>query len=482
MKRATGIELGDDAVTCVRLVRRGRRVRVDSFLHVPFTESGGEREALARVVEEQGLTGKKVALSLPASAVYLRNVDSPMRAERAIRSTIKSQVEALVPVDIDETVVDFTRLTASCPREQGAHVLVVVARKEVLRKNIELVTSAGVRPARAGVNITDCFAMTNVLPPADGPALLLDLGARTCNAIAFGPAGLAHARACRVGADSAGTPDAYTAKIAREVDRMLKSAALGQPDRVLVTGVGATSAGVMPALNGRFLCPVSALDLSAVFMPGANEETAFQLNRLGAAAFGAAHALLCRSDVAPDLLRDEFGEPGFTVKARRPAALCAVTVLLACLAGNVFLFHSSRAARRRVAAAQAGLDDLWRGLYPDEPLPADVAERVRVDRRRLAVQDRESLLPGRQSALDLLLSVVKRMPREKIAEVARVNISQGNIQMDVRATSFSAAQEIAQAVNADPAFSANAKDLKPVGDNTFAFRLSITIQGEPADE
>ncbi|MEW6358161.1 MAG: pilus assembly protein PilM [Planctomycetota bacterium] len=482
MRRAFGIEIGDDAVTCVQLVRRGRGVRVASFCSVPIEEECGEREALAKVAAEQGLTGKKIALSLPASRVYLRSLASPMKGERAIRSTIKSQVEALVPVDMDAAVADFARLSASPSKGPGIPLLAIMARKDMLREKTELLKSLGVRPARVGVNITDSVAMAKALPMGDGRTLLLDLGAKTCNAVVLEEGGLAQARTLRVAAGEAGPPDSYGGKIVGEMERMLKGAGIGQPDRVIVSGGASLGVGVMLALEGLFPFPVSALDLASTFMPGSDEDTALRLNRLGAAAFGAAYALLMRLDGAPDLLQEEFAGPRFAVKARRPVVLCAVAALLACLVGNAYFFHSARAAQQRLKTAQTGLDNLWRKLYPNEAPPADIAGRIRIDRRRLAIQDRESLLPARESALDLLLAVVKRMPREKIVEVARVNVSQEEIQMDVRAASFSAAQEIAQAVGADPQFSASVKDLKPVGDNTFAFQLSIAIRGEAAHD
>ena len=78
--------------------------------HAAYREGGSEADLaadLARFLEEEGLEAESVVTSLPSFAAEMREVPAALHNPKKLARIIKYQVEEMVSLPIEGTVVDF---------------------------------------------------------------------------------------------------------------------------------------------------------------------------------------------------------------------------------------------------------------------------------------------------------------------------------------------------------------------------------------
>ena len=210
-----------------------------------------------------------LAVAIDGDQAFIHRISIPATAQKRLEEVLPFEVEANVPVDIDELVFDYRSL-----RRRGSSDPVVVmtaaARIDTVRARIELIkTAVGRQPDRVGCGPLVLANLVSVISPlrGAGPFALVDLGAERTEVTV-----LAHGEAVFVRTLSqgvAGLPATADA-LASELRQTFLSAAVavgGDLQAAYLVGGGAAASGAAEYLAyevGVPITPLPALELEGV--------------------------------------------------------------------------------------------------------------------------------------------------------------------------------------------------------------------------
>src|SRR6266702_5678986 len=144
-QRAVGLDVGTSAVRAVELVLGREQVTLTRFGQValpPGAVRGAEivdapavAAAIRRLWREAGFRSRTVIAGVGNQRVVVRQADLPAMSDEDLRSALQFQAQDLIPIPIEEAVVDFQVLERYAGSEQEAlmRVLLVAAQRDMVR-------------------------------------------------------------------------------------------------------------------------------------------------------------------------------------------------------------------------------------------------------------------------------------------------------------------------------------------------------------
>lgn len=261
-----GIDIGATAVKVAVIRTAYRKVQLTALATVELSQAPSVEEAVAaasRAVLGEKATVDGVGASVDGTRATVRVVGLPASAAKQVPEVLPFELEASVPLEMDEAVFDH-RVLAGMRETRGEElaVLTAIAPIEVVRARIEQVKAAtGHEPERIGVG---AFPIANLLPfsPQLGDPetiLVADLGHVSSDLLFIKAGEPVFART--IGYGTKGLP-MTASKLARELRTTIAShRAQGgvAPTRVILTGGGAYVVSAEQFLGAALGIPVQVL-------------------------------------------------------------------------------------------------------------------------------------------------------------------------------------------------------------------------------
>lgn len=190
--KAFGLDLSDLSVKVVQLERNGKKERVFSYGSsqiAPGSITEGEIEKKEQVVQAiktaidkagpRKIKSKKVFCSLPETKAFLRIVSVPKMDKHEIKEALKWEVEANIPLAIDQVYYDWQVLDENMSSEKDKlDVLVVAISKRTVDQFIEVLEGAGLEVVGLeieSISQTRCLLEGN---SSGGASLIVDVDER----------------------------------------------------------------------------------------------------------------------------------------------------------------------------------------------------------------------------------------------------------------------------------------------------------------
>jgi type IV pilus assembly protein PilM len=158
-RRLIGLDIGTNAVT-VAEVRPGEPPRLDLFGQVALareTMREGEvaddaavTDAVSRLRAEVGLKKVPVRLGLASPRVVVRQIEMPEMSREELASALKFQAAELIPIPLDDAVLDFAILGPAGPGDGGEprmHVLLAAVQQATVLRLVAAVEAGGLQVA-----------------------------------------------------------------------------------------------------------------------------------------------------------------------------------------------------------------------------------------------------------------------------------------------------------------------------------------------
>jgi type IV pilus assembly protein PilM len=158
-RRLIGLDIGTNAVT-VAEVRPGEPPRLDLFGQVALareTMREGEvaddaavTDAVARLRAEVGLKKVAVRLGLASPRVVVRQIEMPEMTREELSSALQFQAAELIPIPLDDAVLDFAILGPATPGDGGEprmHVLLAAVQEATVQRLVSAVEAGGLQVA-----------------------------------------------------------------------------------------------------------------------------------------------------------------------------------------------------------------------------------------------------------------------------------------------------------------------------------------------
>ncbi len=196
-----GLDLSDLSMKAVWLDRTGGHDSVMSFGSVPLALGNvvdGEimnpeavRSAIESLLEKSGpkkIGTRKVICSLPETKAFLRIISLPRMEKEEVKEAIKWEIEANIPLTLDQVYYDWQILDLNVVGEKGKmNVLVVAVARSVVDQFTEVLESAGLEVI--GLETESIAQARSLLPEKNdkNTTLIVDIGdRRTSFLIAIG--------------------------------------------------------------------------------------------------------------------------------------------------------------------------------------------------------------------------------------------------------------------------------------------------------
>ena len=187
-----GLDVGTAAVRAAEVrIGRGKAslVRFGQVALAPGAVVAGEvvdatavGAALKRLWRDGGFKSKRVVTGIAGQRVVARTTELPALSDDDLRSSLPFQVQELIPIPVEDAVIDFQTLE-TVPGEDGTdrlRVLVVAAHRDVVRSLLAALDDAGLTADRVDLIPS---ALIRALHERDFAELVEDDRAATAEAI-----------------------------------------------------------------------------------------------------------------------------------------------------------------------------------------------------------------------------------------------------------------------------------------------------------
>lgn len=203
-----------------------------------------------------------VGVVLDGRRTFVHHLEIPATALKQIDELLPFEIEAQVPVDIDELVFDY-QVEPAKPGDATLGVLTVAARTEHVRECISLVSEAlGREPEHVGCGPMELAQLTTLFPnltAVPGAIAIIDLGEELTDVCVLRDGRVVGTRSLSLG--TSGFPNAAEELVAR-LRQTFGSYALtggGEVVRAFLVGSGASLEGVLPFFSDRMGMPFEPL-------------------------------------------------------------------------------------------------------------------------------------------------------------------------------------------------------------------------------
>jgi len=190
-RNAFGLDLSDLSVKVVQMKDKGKKKEVVSFGSADIPQGSiidGEievQENIVRAIKKalaaagpKKIKTKKVICSLPETKAFLRIISLPEMKNDEVQEAIKWEIEANIPMSVDQVYYDWQILDKNLTKEKGKmDILVVAFSKKVINQFFETLELAGLEVV--GMEIESIAQARSLLQENDSrTSLVVDLGDR----------------------------------------------------------------------------------------------------------------------------------------------------------------------------------------------------------------------------------------------------------------------------------------------------------------
>src|SRR6185369_17444023 len=198
---AFGLDLSDLSIKVVRLDRNGNRDSISSFASLPLPIGSvvdGEimqpeivQSTVINLLQKAGpkkIKTRQVICSLPETKAFLRIISLPEMDEAEVKEAIKWEIEANIPLTLDQVYYDWQILDRNFTEEKGKmSILVVAVARSVVDQFQSVLEGAGLEVV--GLETESIAQARSLLAEKDEntTTLIVDIGdRRTSFLIAIG--------------------------------------------------------------------------------------------------------------------------------------------------------------------------------------------------------------------------------------------------------------------------------------------------------
>ena len=192
-KQLIGLDIGTSAVKMVVLKEQIKGYTLQALGYEPLPpeaivdgaikDSAIVIEAIQKIVKDQKIRKKNVALSVSGHAVIVKKITLPRMSQEELDESILWEAEQYIPFDIDDVNIDFHIVEDRNVGGNEMEVILVAAKKDKVNDYTNLVRQAGLIPVAVDVDgfaIGNQFEINYNLEP-DRVIALIDIGAGVMN-------------------------------------------------------------------------------------------------------------------------------------------------------------------------------------------------------------------------------------------------------------------------------------------------------------
>lgn len=191
-KAVVGVDIGSSSVKAIALAKTKRGYQVIGFACEPLlpdavvdgaiTDSASVAETIKKMFTSAGFKTKTVATGISGHSVIVKRVVLPAVTPEDVEASIQLDAEQYIPFQLSEVNLDY-QVIGPAATGDGLEVLLVVAKKEKVQNQTNVISMAGRTPEVVDI---DAFALQNAFeanytPDPNSTIALLNIGATLMN-------------------------------------------------------------------------------------------------------------------------------------------------------------------------------------------------------------------------------------------------------------------------------------------------------------
>lgn len=347
MSLVLGLEITPRVVRGAFLRTAFRGSEMERYVEAPLPHAVEDRSqaellgsAIKKVIDEADRPPDRIIAALDGEAASLRLIDLPAGVEKKITEVLPGELEAVLPFDIEDAVIDYQIVGRG---ESTIQLMTAAAPRENVSERLRQLREAGVEPRELAVGAAAFDGLGGLLGPsfADRTVLVIDVGPSSTDFAVLHGGQCTFARTISGGMDL--VESGRRAQLGSGLQRTLASyraQRAEEPSLILLSGETA------PMESARqWLTEQLGIECGTVPLPsaaGADDET---LPKYAKAAALAGRAVARKRQL--DLRQGEFASKAAAGEIRKNLRLIAI-----CSAAVLLSFVVSLGARYRVAKAE----------------------------------------------------------------------------------------------------------------------------------
>ncbi len=385
-----------------------------------------------------------LAVSINGDQCFTHRIAIPATAAKRLEEVLPFEIEAQVPIDIDELVYDYRSLRRRDSKDPVV-VMTAAARIDVVRARIDLIQSALSRqPDRVGCGPISLANLAAVVGPLRGPGpfALVDLGAERTEITVLEHGEVAFVRTLSQGV--AGLP-ASAAALASELRQTFLSAAVSvgaDLQAAYLVGGGSAAQGAAEYLAYEAGVPITPLP--ALELEGISEDRAPSVPRFAKAIALALGASGRARDV--DLRKGPLEyQRGFGFLKEKLPILSGLGAAIA-ISFAFSNWAEMRALDREHESLSAQLGSLSKEVLGEEVREAEAASEALT---RAQASDEADPLPP-VDAFDVIVQLSEVIPSSMVHDIEEFDMQRGHVKVSGVVGSTADAQSIATEMGKHP--------------------------------
>lgn len=365
----------------------------------PVSSAEQLRAAVAEVVGQGGRPPDRIIASLSGEAASLRLIELPAGVEKKAAEVLPGELEAVLPFDVDDSIVDYQIVGRDAATIQ---LMAVATPRERVAERLRELQAAGVNPRELAVGAAVFDGLGALLGETleNRTVLVIDVGPKNTDFAVLTNGRCTFARTLSGGMDlvESGRRGQLSAALQRTL-ASYRAQRSEEPSLIMLSGETA------PMESARhWLSEQLGLECGVVPLPAADGADDVTLPKFAKA--GALAARVITRGRQLDLLQGEFASKVAAGQIRQNLRLIAI-----CVAAIMLSFAVSLGARYRVARAEherltATLSEVSKDLLGEEVKTALHARDLLTSGPRI-----DDPLP-RFDAYDVLESISQSIPED----------------------------------------------------------------------
>jgi len=181
-----GVDVGAKSVKICHVVDHGGKLLLKALdaMDVDFQEGASSAEkqlakvqALRTLLDRNKIKTKRCSVAVSGQAVAIRRIEMPMIADDRLGQIVRYDAEQQIPFPLNDVIWDYFKQD---PKEgEMLHVVLVAARKDMVREVTRVVMEAGLEPEIVTVNSLASYSACKVAAEEEDAVAYVDVGART---------------------------------------------------------------------------------------------------------------------------------------------------------------------------------------------------------------------------------------------------------------------------------------------------------------
>lgn len=435
MSRLVGIDIRATHVRTA-VVRAGfRSVQVERLLEVDRQSVPSLEEALR--LSSSGVIdrGDSLAVAVDGQKAFIRRIVLPATAAKRLDEIVPFELEAQVPVDIDELLFDYRQLRRPAPAGPVV-VLAAAARQAEIKAQLDLVRRAmGREPERVGCGALPLGNLTRLIPGAGagGQAFaLVDLAASSTDVVVVARGEPVYARTLSIGVG--GLPDSAP-QLAAQLRQTFAAHDTEPVAKAYLLGAGADAPGAEAYMSYELGIVVERLPGLAI--EGLGVEQAGLLPRFGKA-LGLALSLSPRTEDL-DLRQGPLGyQRGFGFLKEKAPVLSGLgaAILISLLFST---WAQMRALDKEGEILTASLQTASRQVLGQEVSDGEEARQMLEKKLKSSESDPMPHADG----FDVMVELSQAVPDEVTHDVEELDVQRGHVRLTGIVGTTAEAQQLA---------------------------------------